>query len=394
MSRRAATVVRRLGAQPADAAAALAVLALFAAELALNGATTGPALVNIAGALGMSLPLAWRRTRALEAALAISASAVAMTALATSVADLLTTFVSVLAAAFAAGGYEPRGRSVAGIAAIVAAVVDVALAGGGDGVASVTIPSLTFVLGWVAGRILRARWRTTSELRARADRLKRERAELAQAAVEEERARVARELHDVVAHSVSVMVVQAGAARRVLDRSPGESLDALAAVQTTGRQALGELRRLLGALRPEDGPAPRAPQERLATGLPALLDRARMAGLPVDVHVIGTPRPLAAGIDLAAYRIVQEALTNTLKHAGPAHATVTVTWGEDDLDLDVRDTGRGPAAGHAERINGSGLGLVGMRERVALVGGTLETGPAGAGGFRVHARLPQEQPAP
>jgi signal transduction histidine kinase len=230
-------------------------------------------------------------------------------------------------------------------------------------------------------------------------------------AVAEERARIARELHDVVAHSVSVMVVQAGAARRTLATSPAQATTALGQIESTGRQALVEMRRLLGLLRDGDhDDAALAPQPGLAH-LDSLAEAAREAGLPVEVEVEGELRPLPAGIDLSAYRIVQEALTNSLKHAGRARARVRVRYGREALEVQVSDDGTGlpvPArdggAGLAvvrlrpgglpevtdpvASAAGGGNGLIGMRERVAMFGGSLEAGPRPGGGYRVAARLP------
>jgi signal transduction histidine kinase len=224
-------------------------------------------------------------------------------------------------------------------------------------------------------------------------------------AVAEERGRIARELHDVVAHSVSVMVVQAGAARRTLAASPDMAAAALGQIESTGRQALVEMRRLLGLLRAGErtDAAALAPQPGLEH-LESLAAAAREAGLPVEVRVEGEPRPLPAGVDLSAYRIVQEALTNVVRHAGPARATVRVCYGREALEIQVTDDGPGAAGdggglvvvtigpdGVLEvpgRGNGDGHGLIGMRERVAMFGGTLEAGARPEGGYRVAARLP------
>jgi signal transduction histidine kinase len=239
-------------------------------------------------------------------------------------------------------------------------------------------------------------------------------------AVAEERGRIARELHDVVAHSVSVMVVQAGAARRTMAASPDQATTALGQIESTGRQALVELRRLLGLLRDGDrgDGAALTPQPGLEH-LESLAAAAREAGLPVEITVEGDPRPLPAGVALSAYRIVQEALTNSLKHAGPARASVRVRYGRDVLEVQVTDDGEAasderPAAGNGSeppsaaitpfrpagspvgdrQDRRSGHGLIGMRERVALFGGTLETGPRPDGGYRVAARLPLDTEGP
>ena len=189
-------------------------------------------------------------------------------------------------------------------------------------------------------------------------------------------------MHDLVAHSMSVMVVQAGGARRILDRDPARALEAATRIERTGRDALGEMRHLLGVLHGADAPAALAPQPTLAE-IGELVTRARAAGLPAVLEVRGQRRDLPAGLDLAAYRIVQEGLTNALKHAGRAPTTVTVDWSADTLTLEVRDHGA-PAV----RTESPGHGLVGMRERVRLYGGELEAGAADGGGWRVRAALP------
>jgi signal transduction histidine kinase len=196
-------------------------------------------------------------------------------------------------------------------------------------------------------------------------------------------------LHDVVAHNVSVMVVQAGAARRTVDRDTAGAKEAMNLIETTGRQALDEMRRLLGVLRKEDDQErPALTPQPSVRYLDQLVAQVRKAGLPVELEVEGDPRPLASGVDLSAYRIVQEALTNSLKHAGPAHATVRVRYGADDVEVTVTDDGRGPEAGDGANGTASGHGLVGIRERVALYGGELEAGPRRGGGYTVRAKLP------
>jgi signal transduction histidine kinase len=216
----------------------------------------------------------------------------------------------------------------------------------------------------------------------RAELAERERDVAAREAVVDERARIARELHDAIAHSVSMMVLQAGAERRVLDGRPGGTREALEAIERTGRSALTEMRRLVGMLR-SDRPDPLTPQPGL-DDLPTLVTQVREAGLPVEFHVDGDPRSLPVGVGLSAYRIVQEALTNVVKHAGNAHATVRVRYCTDSLELEISDDG----TGRDEAASGSGHGLVGMRERVALYGGWFSAGHGPGGGFAVHAGLP------
>jgi signal transduction histidine kinase len=241
---------------------------------------------------------------------------------------------------------------------------------------------------WVLGRALRRRRLATVELRDRAARLEREREERARAAVAEERGRIARELHDVIAHSMSVIVVQAGAAEQILEHDPARAREALRSIRRAGNDALEEMRRLLGILRHEDEELTLAPQPSIAR-LDELLGQARAGGLPVELVVDGQPRQLAPGVELAAYRIVQEALTNSRKHARAASAQVTVRYAPDALELDVVDNGR-----PARPSGGTGHGLVGMRERAALYGGVLEAGARPEGGFAVHARLPLDPSRP
>jgi signal transduction histidine kinase len=237
---------------------------------------------------------------------------------------------------------------------------------------------------WLVGREVRRRRIELRELRAHAVELERDREEKLRIAAAEERTRIARELHDVVAHSVSLIVVQVQAAQRVLVGDEPAARELLDSIESTGRQALIELRRLLGLLREFDEQRSLAPQPSLRY-LDDLLTQVREAGLPVELVVEGAPRALPQGVDLSAYRIVQEGLTNALKHSGAAHARVLVRYTPAELELEVSDDGRGRSNGMA---NGSGHGLVGMHERVSLYGGELETGSSRDGGYVVHARLP------
>lgn len=275
-----------------------------------------------------------------------------------------------------------RDRILAGALALGTLVTVVALDPEGNWTDVISTGGVIGV-AWLVGYIHRSNTRRNAELRERAERLEREREANARAAVAEERTRIAREMHDVVAHSLSVMVVQAEAAEEMLSRDPERARKPLSAVQETGRTALTELRRMLGVLREiEEGPD-LAPQPGLA-GLDDLVAHVRDAGLPVTVRVEGEPRPLSRTGDLQAYRIVQEALTNALKHAGPARAQVVVRYEPSDVVIEVTDDGRGydPAA------DGRGHGLIGMRERVAVCGGEMSAGRRAQGGFEVVARLP------
>lgn len=259
-------------------------------------------------------------------------------------------------------------------------------------VAIMIFTSVPFALAWVLGDSIRTRRAYYEQLEERATRLEKEREAQAKVAVAAERARIARELHDVVAHNVSVMVVQADGAAYVLDAAPDQAKKALETISSTGRQALAEMRRLLGVLRTgehqEGGeyvPQPDVEQ------IDELIQQCRTSGLPVDFKVEGTPRPLPSGVELTAYRIVQEALTNTRKHGGPnAGASVRLVYFDDGLGLLVEDDGKGAPHELYEEggVDGQGHGLIGMRERVGMVGGTLDAGPRPGGGFRISALLP------
>jgi signal transduction histidine kinase len=242
-------------------------------------------------------------------------------------------------------------------------------------------------VAWLIGKGMQRYRDLTTSLRAQARQLEQEREERARLAVALERTRIARELHDVIAHSVSVMVIQAAAERKVLSEEQHRTADVLEMIERTGRQALVELRRMLGVLRKSDEPLLLAPQPGLPD-LDSLLDQVREAGLPVAFRVEGSRVLVPAGVELSAYRIVQEALTNALKHAGQARAEVTVRYFGDRLELVVADDG----GGSAQRVrSNSGHGLVGMRERVAMLGGSLQAGPRESGGFLVSATLPLER---
>jgi signal transduction histidine kinase len=290
-----------------------------------------------------------------------------------------------LAAAYAVAAYRDLRIALAGMA--------IALAGIWIGVAGQStnnhsdfaFTAVVVSAGWLVGRGMRGRVRQTAELAERTRQLEEAREAERLAAVAEERRRIARDLHDVIAHSVSVMVVQAGAAEDIFARDPEGVLEPIRAVQETGRAALVEMRRLLGLLR-EDGELGLAPQPRLAD-LDVLAEQMRLAGLPVDLAVEGKPRPLPIGVDLSVYRIAQEALTNSLKHAGPARARLVLRYLEGEVELEVVDDGISSSNGNG------GHGLIGMRERVAVFGGTLEADRLATGGFRVLARLPLAAPA-
>jgi signal transduction histidine kinase len=296
------------------------------------------------------------------------------------------TFIAVLTICFLLGLLEDRRQAVAGIAiGLGAALVVVANETHRATEDFVAIPVL-FAVVWIAGFALGRKLREIRAAEERAQRAERDREGRAQAAVAEERQRIARELHDVVAHSISVMTVQAGGVRRLLRDDQAREREALETIEETGRQALAEMRRMLGILRqPTDAPT-LAPQPTMVN-LETLVQQVREAGLPVEYRIEGEPVPLPPGIELSAYRIVQEALTNALKYAGPARAEVSIVYGRDTLELEVTNDGRVDGEGE-----GRGHGLVGMRERVAVFGGTLEAGPRpNADGYAVKARLPLQE---
>jgi signal transduction histidine kinase len=292
-------------------------------------------------------------------------------------------FIAVLGAVLLIG--MVRDRLQAGLGLLIAIGAEVVVGVNdpqGAGASDYISLAILFSIVWVAGFALSSKLTQVARAEARAAQLEREREENARNAVAEERARIARELHDVVGHSVSVMTVQASAVRRLLTPEQEKEREALLVVEQTGREALAEMRRLVGVLRnPEEAPA-LAPQPSLSH-VAKLVDQAREAGLPVELTVEGEPVQLPASIDLTAYRLVQEGLTNALKHAQAKHAQVRVRYADGHVEVEVSDDGRG-----AGSEPGGGHGLVGMRERVSVYGGELETGPRPEGGYRLHARLP------
>jgi signal transduction histidine kinase len=340
---------------------------------------TGAAAIGF-GVLGAALVL-WRAAPLLALVIgltAITAAVAAGVSMRTPVSPLLF-YVLVL---YSVGLREELVPAVAGLVVTIAmTLASNALATrNGDAFAWGDVPWIAFIATtpWIVGRAMRTRVRQSEELERRAERLERERL----VAVAEERARIARELHDVIAHSVTVMVVQAGAAEEVLKRDPARALEPLRSVQETGRQALVEMTRLVGLLRDDSEEIGLEPQPGLDE-VPALVAQVREAGLPVELRVEGDERPLPPAVELTAYRVVQEALTNALKHAGEAHAEVSLRYRPDALELEVIDDGPGDADGHS-----GGHGLAGVRERVTVFDGQFAAGPRPEGGFAVRARLP------
>jgi signal transduction histidine kinase len=360
-----------------DAALAVALAAAAEAEL-LSQRGAGQRPLALLLALAMTLPLAARRRFPLAVAAVVAASFPLQWAVGVDMYNYLASVIAGLLAGYSVAAHARPRRSLPAVAFLYAMVALGALRGAAGLAWGLILVGGAALAGWgIRGRRLHAQ-----ELAVLAAELEAARDENARAAVTEERARIARELHDVVAHAVSVMVVQAGAADQVLPAELLPAREALLAVQQTGRQALVELRRLLGVLRADGQSATRGPQPGLAA-LGALAQNVREAGLAVSVGIEGDTTAVGPGLDLAAYRIVQEALTNTLKHARATRVEVTVRVAADALELTVEDDGRGPANG-----GGRGHGLIGMRERALLYGGELEAGARNGSGFAVRARLP------
>jgi signal transduction histidine kinase len=377
-------------------AALLLVLALIGAVAPAEGSVIREAdAFAFVLLVGQTVPIVWRRRHPIPVLAATLAFLVPYLVLEyPSTAGSITSLIAI----YTVAAHCDRRRALT--AGVAAAVVMVAVLVAGILWAEEDITFDVFVgnfvifgTAWILGDNLRNRRAYLGELEERAARLERDREGEARRAVAQERTRIARELHDVVAHNMSVMVVQAGAARRVMQTRPEDAAAALASIEAAGREGLTEMRRLLGVLRRDDERSLALAPQPSMEHVEELVARSVEAGIEVDLEVEGQPRPLPAGVDLSAYRIVQEALTNVLKHAGPAKASVRVRYRPDALEVEVVDDGRGLAAAAAAgdgsgSVNGSGHGLVGMRERVALFGGELRVGPRRGGGFAVHARLP------
>jgi signal transduction histidine kinase len=327
--------------------------------------------------------LAWRRTRPVAAGTFMFAAWLILNVAAPGdLEPLQLPLVAVLFMAYAMGAHSQGRAAVAAPLILVAGMTAVILSFDEHVFTDFVFPTSFVLVAWLAGRGLRTRTRLTEELHEAAARAQEAHELQVARAAADERRRIAREMHDVVAHSVSVMVVQAGGARRILERDPRRAVEAAAHIEDVGRAALAEMRRLLGVIHHGEEPG-RAPQPTLRE-LDGLIERSRAAGLPVTLVVEGAPQELPPGKDLAAYRVVQEALTNAIKHAGAAPTSVTVRWEPSCLELEIIDRGgRGMST-----ANGSGHGLVGMEERVRLYNGSLRAGRAARGGFEVVVRLP------
>jgi len=291
-------------------------------------------------------------------------------------------YVLGIATAFLLGNLRDSLKARLGLAIVVAGAAIIVYNLPEHSAAEQIFIPLVFGISWLGGFALRERAEEAEAAEARAAKAEREREAAARIAVAEERARIARELHDIVAHAVSVMVLQVGAVRHKLPQALAEDRQALEGVEQAGRAALAEMRRLLGAMRHDGQELELTPQPGL-DGLDSLLEEVGRAGLPVQLHLDGDPFPLPRAMDLSAYRIIQEGLTNALKHAQASHADVTLRYRTDELQIEVRDDGNGTATN-----DGLGHGLVGVRERVNIYGGEMTAGTATGGGFILGARLP------
>jgi signal transduction histidine kinase len=372
--------MRKLTPPPADVALGVGVAVIAALEVGLS-AGVAPKLAAGATELVFACALAWRRSFPL-AVTVIGACAFAVEAImGVPIEEPVAPLISIVVAVYSLALYAPARAFVLGLAAFVAADT-VAVRNQHKGVGNFVF-GLTFAVGTaVVGRAMRGRVRETQQLELRAEVLQRERAEV----ISEERARIARELHDVIAHSVSVMTVQAGAAEEMLKLDPARAFEPIRAVQETGRQALVEMKRLVGMLREGDEEMGLVPQPGVAD-LDRLVAQVRGAGLPVELRVEGAATPLPLGVDLSVYRVVQEALTNALKHSAARAAVVLLRYDERTVTVDVTDDGRGEGGGS------SGHGLDGMRERIAVFGGSFAAGPRDGGGFAVQVTLPLDASA-
>jgi len=348
----------------------------------------GPPVLNLLVGMGTILPLLARRTHPIAGAAAGAAGGIILVAFLTSPPDLGPPVFALIAYSYSSGVHASGAASRAGLAMIAGAILVICIIDTPD---DIVFPFFVFgVAPWAIGRVIRNQTALARELAEQEERVRALREQEEASAVASERARIARDIHDVLAHSLSVMVVQSSGARRMLSADPDAAIEAAKLIERSGRDALVELRRLFGTVR-------RGEVEALdgSPGLDqveALVARARLAGLPATLRIEGDPVELGAGADIAAYRLVQEALTNALKHAGSSTTEVVVSHRHDGVTIQVTDQGDGHPPADVNSVGG-GHGLVGMRERMSLYGGEVEAGPRQDGGFSVRAHLPRERKA-
>jgi signal transduction histidine kinase len=371
--------------RPPRADIAVAIL-IGAAGLLEVAVTTDEPVRLVPVVLVTVAPLPWRRQQPF-AVLLVCLAAVAIGETIGYPGQATYLLIELILVFYSLGAWVELRRSAVGMAVSLGMILGL-VAIHEPGLDNFTFITLFYGGAWLVGTLVRRPRMRAHQLEGEAARLEAAHREAARRAIDEERARIARELHDVVAHSVSVMVIQSGAVRHRLDGDHDREREALERVERAGREALEEMRRMLGILRSSGEQASLAPQPGMAD-LPALAEQMRTAGLPVELRIDGG-ESIPPGLGLTVYRIVQEALTNVLKHAGAGSATVNVTVGERAVVVDVVDDGHGTSQPPAP---GAGHGLIGMRERVGIYGGTLVSGPRPGGGFAVRAELPVSQAA-
>ena len=388
---RLASLRRRVAEpSPGDWLLALAFAAIAEFEIwvepVFDTGLPGPRAALAVLVLPATLPLAWRQRAPLAVLAIMVAGLLSIGAVGEREQSGLGLMFAVLAAVYSVAAHSGSREALVGVAIVIlgGAGYEALTWAPGDTLVDALVPYLLFAAAWVAGREVRRHRRRAATLADRAVQVEHERDESVRAAIADERARIARELHDVVAHGVSLMGVQAGAARRMLDPAAERPREALLAVERTSREALAEMHRMLGVLRPGEDELELRPPPELSQ-LEELVERAGAGGVTVELDIEGERRPLPAGLELSAYRIVQEALTNVRNHAGDARATVVVRYEPSALAISVKDDGPGPGRG---RPGGRGHGLIGIRERAALHGGEVRIGAREGGGFAVYARLP------
>ena len=359
------------------------IVAVFHNHRTVDGWLYRPVWLEVPLIVAIIAPLLARRRFPFGAPVAVAIAVIVTTLLADRlVPNNFFAFLAGMAAVFLMAMLRDWRQAVAGLAIVFGAEAFVARTDPNGGIWAFLFANVVFGLVWIVGFSLGRKFEEADEAKERAARAERDREQRARTAVAEERARIARELHDVVGHSVSVMTVQASGVRRLLRPDQDREREALLVVERTGREALAEMRRMVGVLRrPEEAPA-LAPQPSL-DHVSRLVEQAREAGLPVDLRIEGEAIQLPAGVDLTAYRLVQEGLTNVVKHAQATRAEVLVDYGDGYVEVTVRDDGKGVGNG-----DGGGHGLVGMRERVSVYGGEIDAGPQTGGGYRLRAKLP------
>jgi len=363
--------------------ASFAVLLSFATqvELLLAEGVEGSLLLQSLAFVAMTSSVAWRRTKPLLAGALAGGGLAGQTLMGD--AEVVGGFIALLVTTYSVASYAGLRTALVGGTFVLLGVSTYPLVNAtslADEIGNLAI----FVGAWMLGRTVHSRQARAVEAENRVRVVEREREDRERAVLAEERGRIARELHDIVAHGVSIMTLQAGAARQTYDRDPERARELLLGVEQMGRQALDEMHRLLGMLRRRDDDLARTPPRTLGS-LDQLIAEVRQTGIDVTCLIEGARRPLPAGLDVSAYSIVQQALTNTLQHAEARSASVVLRYDPDALEVTITDDGRGSSGA---TVSGGGHGLVGMRERTALFGGCVSAGPRPGGGWTVQARLP------